>query len=342
MDIRLPLKRGKGGQSKGQTDLYIDSLRIFAEDLKRVQAQNDFRMGSRDWCYYLEPMGLNKGDFDWGEKQIKEARIMGFLKPGFILEEDGHLVVEQDEYPTSPVEYHEYRYEQWQEAEEDYKQCYKSYNDTDVSFWEGQEYYLQVVVEKAALKSLFRPICEKYKIPIANMRGWGSMEQKAVMAHKFQQMERQGLRPVLLACGDFDPPGIAISSVLHGQFEEYQDFTGWDPENLHVDRIGLTYNFIQENGLVWIDGLTTGSGKDLADPKHKFYKANTYGIREYIEKYGARKVEANAVVKNPEHGRQMLQGAIDKWLGADAYEIYEQRIREGREEVRELIALQIE
>lgn len=342
MDITLPIRRKKGAQSKRQMELYVDSLRAFADDMKRVQAENNFRMGARDWCYYLEPMGLSKSDFDWAQNQIQEARKMGFLKPGFILEEDGHMVEERHEYPTSPEEFHEDQYQQWQEAEEYYRQSYRLYNDNEVSFWEGQQYYLQIVVEKAALKSLFRPICEKYKIPIANMRGWGSMEQKAVMAHKFQQMERQGLRPVLLACGDFDPPGISISSVLHGQFEEYQYFTGWDPENLIVDRIGLTYNYIQENELVWIEGLSTGSGKDLADPNHKFYKRNTYGIQEYIQQYGARKVEANAVVKNPEHGRQMLRDAIDKWLGADAYEIYEQRIREGREEVRELIALQSE
>ncbi|GAJ16813.1 unnamed protein product, partial [marine sediment metagenome] len=49
--------------------------------------------------------------------------------------------------------------------------------------------YLQLLVEKVDLKSLFRSICNKYRIPMANLRGWGSLEQKAVIAKNFELAE---------------------------------------------------------------------------------------------------------------------------------------------------------
>ncbi len=41
-------------------------------------------------------------------------------------------------------------------------------------YWEDEEYYIQVVVEKIDLKTLFQPVCAEYNIPIANSKGWSS------------------------------------------------------------------------------------------------------------------------------------------------------------------------
>jgi hypothetical protein len=39
---------------------------------------------------------------------------------------------------------------------------------TPFSFWNDQDVYLEAVVEKLSLKSLFSPICAEFCIPIAN------------------------------------------------------------------------------------------------------------------------------------------------------------------------------
>ena len=200
-----------------------------------------------------------------------------------------------------------------------------------------KEYFIQLLVEKSDLKSLFKPVCEKYKIPIANMRGWGSIEQKAEMAIRFKKMEEAGKKPILFACGDFDPPGLGISNSLIKTFKKNARFSGWEPDNLVVDRIGLNHDFIQDNSLTWIDGLETISGADLSDPNHKFYQRNIYDIQGYIARYGARKCEANAVVVVPLLGRRMLIDKIEGYLGKDCYIEFEKKIRERREKVRELI-----
>jgi hypothetical protein len=325
-------------------ELYYHSLRDFANFLKKFQKTLDFHMSARGWCYALEPYGLHKADFDWGNDQINGARLRGYLPPGFILEEEGHAVEtfpDPDESKT-PEDFVEDEYQRWQEARESFEGCDYYYDNDQVSFWNGKPYFIQVLVEKSDLKSLFRDICTQYRISIANMRGWGSMEQKAAMAARFSEMELSGHAPVLLVCGDFDPPGLSISSVLKEQFEDYKHFTGWNPENLIVERIGLSFEFIREKGLTWIDGLGTGQGKDLSDPHHPFYQRNTYDIQGYIKKYGKRKCEANAVVVVPELGRRMLLDAITRYLGADAYDDYEAEIASRRVEVRRLVRDRLE
>jgi len=335
MNITLPVKIGRGQASSKQKEIYILSLEKFANDMIEIQKGIDFQMGARGWCYALEPGGLGKDDFDWAQKKIQECRLLGYLKPGFILEEDGHIVSEFEDTSTDPEDYFNNEYNDWQQSEQTFTDSWKWFSS--VSFWDYQKYYIQILVEKSDLKSLFMKVCSKYGIAIANMRGWGSLEQKATMAANFERAERKGLTPVLLACGDFDPPGIHISKALEKQFDEYKVFTGWDPKNLIVERIGLSYEFILENQLSWVDNLLTGSGKNLASPKHKFYQRNTYGIREYIQDYGERKCEANAVVVVPELGRKMLQDAIDKYLGADAYQKHENRVYEARTQIKNMI-----
>ena len=44
-----------------------------------------------------------------------------------------------------------------------------------MSFWNFQEVYIQVVVEKIDLKTLFGPVCADYHVPIMNSRGWSDL-----------------------------------------------------------------------------------------------------------------------------------------------------------------------
>lgn len=318
-------------------------MRAFAVDLKAVQAGLDFHMSARGWCYHMELEGepqLPKGEFDWAQSRINEARKLGLLEPGFILEDEGHEIEEQFTADESAESFVDRKYDEYIDARQTFEDSWQDFKWVD--FWKDKEYFIQLLVEKVDLKSLFRNICVQNKISMANMKGAGSIEQKGSMALKFEEMEEKGKTPVLLACGDFDPPGLEITELLRDQFRDYSVFSGWNPENLIVERIGLNYDFIEKNGLSWIDGLMTASGKDMANPKHFCYIRNMYHVREYIEKYGARKCEANSVVVVPELGRRMLIDAIARFLGEDAYEKHQEVIEERKEEIRELITAKME
>jgi len=159
------------------------------------------------------------------------------------------------------------------------------------------------------------------------------------MMGRFAKWERQGKIPVLLYCGDHDPAGLAITHFLKSNLRDLSDATGWSPDNLIIDRFGLNYDFIQENNLTWIDNLITGSGKDLANPKHKDH-GKPY-VQDYIAKYGIRKCEANALVKNPDRGRQLCLDSITKYVPKDAPERYEEFMGDARLEVKNQIRIQL-
>ena len=55
-------------------------------------------------------------------------------------------------------------------------------------------------------------------------------------------------------------------------------------------------------------------------------------VQDYLKRFGARKVEANALVVRPEAGRKLCRDAILRYVPADAVERYEERLQEVREQ----------
>ena len=165
------------------------------------------------------------------------------------------------------------------------------------SSWDDQEFYVQMVVEKATLKSLFDPVCAEFHVPLATAGGWSDLSMRADMMRRFSAHENAGKQCVLLYCGDHDPGGLRISDCLRTNMEELADAIEWSPANLIIDRFGLNFDFIEANKLVWIENLITGNkgqwrGVCLSDPKHPDHKKEY--VQSYLAKYGAPKVEGEA------------------------------------------------
>src|SRR5262245_29160321 len=68
--------------------------------------------------------------------------------------------------------------------------------------------------------------------------------------------------------------------------------TGYSPLCLIIDRFGLNADFIKRQRLSWTNNLITSSGEDLANRHHPDH-CKPY-VQNYIQQFGARKVEANA------------------------------------------------
>lgn len=173
-----------------------ERLYEFGKELQEISDRVGFKQSSRGWCYQLEVEGLiTKAEFDKIENLINRCRKEGILPIDFTAEEEGRQFsgVEIPDTDT-PVEDLRYWIENTLTTEERY----------NPDWWEGEDYYIQMVVEKIDLKTLFEPVCKKYKIPIATSKGWSSMLQRAIYAKRFKQAEEQGLTPLLLYCGDHD------------------------------------------------------------------------------------------------------------------------------------------
>jgi len=330
--LKLPQRGSRGARRE-------EELKRFARSLEELSWRVGFKLSSRGWCYQLEGFNLiDKSQFDLVEEVINECRKKGYLPVDFTAEEEARSF-SCVEYPASesPAEYMKGYLEAALTCENWYTP----------DWWEGEEYYLQMVVEKIDLKTLFEPVCRLYHVPIATSKGWSSILQRAEYARRFKEAERRGLKCVLLYCGDFDPDGLRISEFLRKNLEELRSIRwsdgegGYDPSSLIIDRFGLNYDFIVANNLTWIDNLVTGSGRDLADPSHPNHRLPY--VQEYIKRYGARKVEANAIVVVPDRARELCRRAIERYLGGDALERFERKreaVREAFRKVREATGLE--
>lgn len=307
-----------------------ERLREFADKIMILQEQIGFKVSARGWCYQLESERLiNKDEFDKVESWINKCRKKGILPIDFTAEEEGRKFsgVEIPDDDT-PIEDLRFWINQTLTTEERYK----------LDWWDGEEYYIQMLVEKVDLKTLFEPICKKYKIPIATSKGWSSMLQRAIYAKRFKEAEERGLKPLLLYCGDHDPDGLRISDFIRKNLQDLQDIKwedgnyGYDPIDLEIVRFGLDADFIEEHNLTWINNLITGSGKNLGSPNHKNHFMPY--VQEYIKNFGKRKCEANAIVPMPKIAREFVEGVIKEYLGEDAEERFFAKRDKVRKEVK--------
>lgn len=305
-----------------------EELPAFAEYLKELDKQVGFPMSARGWGYLLEGEGIiTKADLDRVEKLVNECRELGYLPIDFTADEAARAFsgIEMPNRKT-PIQY----MKQYLEA---VLECQDWYTP---DWWEGEDYYIQMLVEKIDLKSLFEPICKEYHVAIATAKGWSSMRQRAEYARRFKEAEEQGLECVLLYGGDFDADGLRISDFIRSNLKDLENINwkdgqdGYDPEDLIIDRFGLNYDFIIGNNLTWIDNLITGSGGCIAElvngkivqgksaqgkPHPNFFMQYA---QDYLAKVGVRKCEANALVKRPDAGRALCRLNIEKYVGKGA------------------------
>lgn len=335
----LQLPKGRGENRRRQ-------LINFANNLIDIYTQIGFELSARGWCYQLEGFRLvNKNQFDRVEKLINECRREGHLPVDFTAEEEARKFrgVEIPEDCT-PIEY----LQRYLVAA---MNCGVYYTP---DWWTDETYYIQILVEKVDLKTLFEPVCKKFHIPIATSKGWSSIFQRAEFARRFKDAEEKGLICVLLYCGDHDPDGLRITENIRKNLYDVKDVwwidetTGYNPggkiydngvlisdtpEKLIIDRFGLNYDFIIEYNLTWIDNLITSSGKDLAGPSHRNHHLPY--VQNYLKQFGPKKCEANALVIIPDEARKLCKAAIEKYLGNDALKRFDAKRQEVRDNLDE-------
>jgi len=215
--------------------------------------------------------------------------------------------------------------------------CWRRYEP--VSLWDFQQHYVEMAVEKNDLRTLFESVCAEYHVPVWNAGGWSDINSRADLMERFQKHDEAGRHCVLLYCGDFDPSGLLISEVIRKNLTDLEKAVGWSPDGdrLTIDRFGLNHDFIKAHNISWIDGLQTGTKgmPNLEDPKHPDH-FKPY-VQSYLQRYGARKVESNALVARHEDGRQLAREAIERYIDQDGIQRYQARLKRERQKVREVL-----
>ena len=339
LDLNLPWSMGQGNRSAEKRAKRDAAVKAWCEALlklkEQVKDEIDYDPGARGWCYLMEEHGLSKDEFDKAEALITACRKDGSLPLDFCGDDDVARefsnIEELDE--SDPIARAREIVEYVNEAEDTYD---------PVSFWDYQDCYVQMTVEKVGLKNLFDPVCAEFHVPLGNMRGSSSLWQRIKLMKWFAEAQAEGKRCILLTCGDHDIHGLRISrdlranlEALMGAFEREFPYLDLDLDAVEIVRFGLNPDFIAKHGLTWTHGLKTGGGKDLGDPNHKHHHHRD--VQAYIAKFGERKVEADAMVKRARVSRALCRRAILQYLDEDGITEFEQARQQKRDELRQEI-----
>ncbi len=294
------------------------------------------KLSARGWCYQLEQFGvITKNQFDKIQDKINECVKRGLLPMDFVAEDVGHkwLGVEVPSVEQTQEEY----------LKDYFKEEIRNAFWYVPDWWVNEKYYIQLVVEKIDLVTLFKPVCDTFHIPITNAKGTGAILQRGLMAERFKEAEERGLQPVLLYCGDHDPDGLRIGESYRKLLDELKGcwliggFKGYNPENLIIERFGLNADWIDENNLTWLNNLKTGRKKkpnDLSDINHPNH--NLLYVQNYIGEFGVRKCEANALVVVPKKARQLCRDAIESYLDVNAEQRFEKIKNENLDSIKKI------
>jgi hypothetical protein len=339
LDLALPVSPDRGRWSAERMSAYEDAVRNWCQGIISARAEIDrlrpgLHIGTREWCYLLENHGLHKDDFDPAERLITKCRKRAWLPLNIVDEDDSRAASNLEKIDGHSVEA-DARF--WVDH---ISRAHLRYHP--ISFWENQDYYVEMTVEKASLLSLFDPVCSRYHVPILNTKGSWDLHARAKMLARFAHWQARGKECALLHCGDHDVHGIRISNHLHNNLLEMapqMERLGIDVdiEAIVVERFGLNKDFIDANRLPWIEGLATG-GKytpDLDDPNHR--KHFEHDVQEYIRKFGARKCEASALVRVPDAAEALCESAIFRLINVSRITAFERAERREQKKVEEAI-----
>jgi hypothetical protein len=305
--------------------IYEDRLLDFAREIKAINAMktHTVKYSSRGWCYLLEGLGkIDKGEFNAAQKAINDCRKIGYLPIDFVAEDQDETRrfqgIHEAAEPNTLLK----------RLENDVKAMLENLPSLTTDYWTNEQFYLMMCVEKGDILNLFEPVCQQYHVPIINSKGWPPILLRSYIARLCAKAEAQRLKPVLLLFYDHDPAGLKISNKFKEMLEDCERGTGWNPHGLQVERFGLNSEDIERYGLTWIENLKTGSGRDSRDYR-------------YIQEYGNKKCESNALFKNDDTlkaAEQICRNAIEHYYGSDALARFKQKEEGAKKRLKSVLS----
>lgn len=309
---------------------------LMGEAIERMSEETGYRFGPRGWAYYAEGLGLiTKGEFDRFEKLLTDMRKDGELDPDVIEPDASRTAADVLDFDAAEAPPEAYARAAVNDIGEQLRSWATAFHET--GFWDGLDYYVEMIVEKKDLVQIFRSTADRYNVRITNGKGDTDIHTRLAMLKRFRDQTAAGRRCALLAIGDHDPKGLHIVEGLHRTIMSCANIKGldWYPD-FDVINVGLTEAQIDALGLMKIDNLETGGGRDLSDPNHPDH-FKPY-VRDYIRQFGVWKCEANALVGHPARARGLLEDAINRFIPATHPAAVEARNAPGKTAVRSEIA----
>lgn len=109
-----------------------------------------------------------------------------------------------------------------------------------LDYWQDQDNYVEVWVEKDALVGVVGRICDQLDLKYFSCRGYVSQSEMWVAAKRLEKRQREGKNIVLLHLGDHDPSGIDMSRDILDRLNVFET------DDIEFKRLALNMEQVEE------------------------------------------------------------------------------------------------
>ena len=142
-----------------------------------------------------------------------------------------------------------------------------------LDYWQRQNTYVEVWVEKEALSAVMERPCNRWRVPYMACKGYLSASEAWRSGQRFEQMGQEGRRCVLIHLGDHDPSGIDMTRDNGDRLDLFSM-----GQEIDVRRIALNMHQVERYR-----------------PPENPAKVTDSRAADYIERYGAKSWELDAL-----------------------------------------------
>ena len=257
-------------------------------------------------------------------KEMIAARRDGRIPYGAFEDRTRHFVEGEPANPTieSAEDIYEDAVETYENADEialeNFKTCSFEY---ELPFWYGQPKYVEVWVEKEALKGLFEPIAEKYGVTLFPCRGYASLTMLYETSLRLNNVQPD--REIrILYFGDYDMRGLNIEENIQKSLLE--DFG----KHATVIRCALTKEQIETFQLPpapakKTDSMARGWIEKQGDVAWELDALDPHELEKIIEVAIKNQIDLNVLNERNEivrQKRQWLATQVSEYLNEEAVE----------------------
>lgn len=170
-----------------------------------------------------------------------------------------------------------------------------------IDHWGDQPVHVEVMVEKQALEGVLIPVCQSLDVSFSANKGYSSSSALYDAGYRLASYLQRGIHVTILYLGDHDPSGMDMTRDVEERLKMFSRYTHYDNARLHVRRIALNMDQIE----------------DLNPPENPA-KLTDSRASEYIKRYGDSSWELDAIP--PNQLASLVENAV---LGLRDDDIYE-------------------
>lgn len=167
-------------------------------------------------------------------------------------------------------------------------------------WWEGQENYVEVWIEKDALVGVIEKPCNRHRVRYFSCRGYSSASEQYAAGKRFLRHDGDGRTCHILHLGDHDPSGL---DMTRDNDEKATMFSGVE---VTVHRIALNMDQVEE-----------------LNPPPNPAKMTDSRVGDYIRQYGRKSWELDALP--PSYIDKLVDSELRKLIDADTMNAVKER-----------------